>query len=340
MYNGFYPFSLIGMRRCRNMRDSIRVASVQFEHIPGDKKANLEKIDRFVQRAVQKDVELITFPECCITGYWFLRKLSRGEIADLAEPVFDGESSKALKTKARESGMIIGAGLVERAEDGRFYNTYVVALPDGRAFRHRKLHCFVSEHLDSGEEFTTFKSAFGINIGVLICYDLNIAENVRITALRGAQLLLAPHQTGGCRSVNTHTMGVIERSLWDDRHHAPEPIESEFRGEKGRGWLMRWLPTRAHDNGLFLIFSNGVGVDDDEIRTGNAMIIDPYGRIISETWKADDDMVIADLDFSLLEENTGQRWIKTRRPELYAELANPTGLEQDTRSVRFDRKGI
>ncbi len=51
-------------------------------------------------------------------------------------------------------------------------------------------------------------------------------------------------------------------------------------------------------------------------------------------------MVIADLDFSLLKENTGQRWIKTRRPELYDELAKPTGFEEDTRSVRFDSKGI
>ena len=55
---------------------------------------------------------------------------------------------------------------------------------------------------------------------------------------------------------------------------------------------MRWLPSRAHDNGLFLIFSNGVGADDDEVRTGNAMILDPYGRILAEsrrsatTWSA------------------------------------------------------
>ena len=117
-------------------------------------------------------------------------------------------------------------------------------------------------------------------------------------------------------------------------------IEQEFRGSKGRGWLLRWIPARAHDNGLFLLFSNGVGIDDDEIRTGNAMIIDPYGRIITETWKADDDMVIADLDPSLLFETTGQRWIRTRRPELYKQLTEPTGLEMDTRSVRFDEKGV
>jgi predicted amidohydrolase len=135
-------------------------------------------------------------------------------------------------------------------------------------------------------------------------------------------------------------MGLVDKALWKNRHADPAAIEAELRGPKGRGWLMRWLPARAHDNGLFLIYSNGVGVDDDEIRTGNAMILDPYGRILAETWKAGDDMVVADLDASLLEVSTGRRWIKTRRPELYEPLTVPTGLEQDTRIVRFDKKGV
>ena len=103
---------------------------------------------------------------------------------------------------------------------------------------------------------------------------------------------------------------------------------------------MRWLPARAHDNGLFLLFSNGVGPDDDEIRTGNAMIIDPYGRIVAESWRAGDDMVVADLDAKLIVESTGERWIRTRRPELYGPLTEATGKEQDTRDVRFDARGV
>ena len=131
--------------------------------------------------------------------------------------------------------------------------------------------------------------------------------------------------------------GLIDRSLWDNRRSDPEAIEAEFRGPKGRQWLMTWLPARAHDNGLFLIFSNGVGVDGVEIRTGNATILDPYGRVLAETWKADDDMVVADLDASLRDNCTGMRWIKTRRPELYQPLTVPTGMERDLRSVRFGR---
>lgn len=133
-------------------------------------------------------------------------------------------------------------------------------------------------------------------------------------------------------------MGAIEPRLWDARHDDPAAIEAEFKGPKGRGWLMRWLPSRAHDNGMYLIFSNGVGIDDDEVRTGNAMIIDPYGEIMVETGKADDDMVVAHLDYDILPTSTGRRWLKARRPELYDVLTKPTGQEETIRRVRLGTK--
>ena len=60
----------------------IRAASVQFESAAGEKKANLAKMERFLQHAAAQGVELIVFPECCITGYWFLRNLSRDRKGD------------------------------------------------------------------------------------------------------------------------------------------------------------------------------------------------------------------------------------------------------------------
>lgn len=74
---------------------------------------------------------------------------------------------------------------------------------------------------------------------------------------------------------------------------------------------------------------------DDLIPAGNAMILAPCGRVLTETWKAGDDTVVADLDPALRANCTGLRWIRTRRPELYHPLTVPTGLEKDTRSVRF-----
>ena len=78
-----------------------------------------------------------------------------------------------------------------------------------------------------------------------------------------------------------------------------------------------------------------VGPDDDEIRTGNAMVLDPYGEVIAETRSFDDAMVVADLDASLLPMSSGRRWLRARRPELYASLTEPTGQELATWRVRF-----
>ena len=314
---------------------SLRAAAVQFNHQPNDKVANWAVVRRFVEMAAEQRIDLVVFPEMCITGYWHVRHLSRQQIDALAESVPAGESTNQLLDLARRYGLTIGAGLIERSDAGQLYNTYVVAMPDGRHARHRKLHCFISGHMASGDEYTVFDLPDGTRAGLLICYDNNIGENVRMTALKGAEVLLAPHQTGGCHSPSPHCMGRIDVKLWENRKHDPAAIEAEFRGSKGRDWLMRWLPARAHDNGMFLIYANGVGVDDDEVRTGNAMILDPYGRILAETWKADDDMVTANLDAGLLDRCTGRRWITTRRPELYGQLVKPTGLERDTRTARF-----
>jgi predicted amidohydrolase len=314
---------------------TIRVASVQMESLPGDKEANFRKVESFVEMAARQGATLVIFPECCLSGYWFMRNLSPEQLAVLAEPVPDGPSVTRLRALAAASGITIGAGLVEAAPDGGFFNCYVVAMPDGRWVRHRKLHAFEHPLMRSGAEYTVFDLPVGFRAGVLICYDCNIVENVRLTALQGAEILIAPHQTGAVRSRNPHLMGLIDRRVWDERHSNPAAIEAEFRSDKGRGWLMRWLPSRAHDNGIFLIFSNGVGVDDDEIRTGNAMILDPYGRILAETWKAADEMVIADLDAGLLADSTGRSWIQARRPDLYQPLTVPTGMERDTRDLKF-----
>ena len=315
---------------------NIRVAAVQFQHAPGDKAANLARIERFVLAAAERQVEIIAFSECCISGYWHLRKLNRDEFAALAESVPDGDSARRLAALSRQTGLTIGAGLVERGEDGQFYNSYFVAMPDGRWACHRKLHVFVSEFLSPGNCYTVFDTPHGCRVGVLICYDNNLVENARITALAGAEILLAPHQTGGCRSGSPCAMGPIDTRLWQERSSDPEALQAEFQGDKGRGWLMRWLPARAHDNGMFLVFANGVGQDDDEVRTGNAMVLDCYGRVIQESRAIEDDLVVADLDASLRERSTGTRWIKARRPELYQPLTVLTGHEMETRAVRFE----
>ena len=313
----------------------IRCASAQFQHRANDKAYNLAVIESFTKDAARCGAQIVAFPEMCVTGYWHVRNLHRAAIEALAEAVPDGPSVENLAGLAKRCGLAVGAGLIEQDEDGHLYNAYVVALPDGHVQTHRKLHAFENECMSSGERFTVFDTPWGVRAAILICWDNNLVENVRICALLGADLLIAPHQTGGCASRSPHAMGLIDCDLWRRRYEDPEAIEAEFRGPKGREWLMRWLPSRAHDNGLFILFSNGVGEDDGEVRTGNAMILDPYGRVLAETWRARDELVVADLDMDLLPLCTGRRWIRGRRPELYGLLTERMGYELGAREARF-----
>ena len=200
----------------------LRVATVQFNHQPGDKAANLKVIESFVREAAAKRVELIVFPEMCVTGYWHVRHLQRAAIEALAEEIPAGETTGALLRLSQKLNLSIGAGLIEKGPGGKLYNAYVVAMPNGTWARHRKLHTFISEHMDSGDAYTVFDLPNGTRAGILICYDNNIIENVRMTALQGAEVLIAPHQTGGCDSRSPHGMKRIDPELWHARAQDPD----------------------------------------------------------------------------------------------------------------------
>lgn len=315
------------------MSQVLRVAAVQFEHQADDKRHNLGRVGHFVTEAAAAGARLVVCPEMCLVGYWHLRNHTADQLWELAEPA-DGPLVTAVAELAGERRIGVGAGFIESAGD-RLYNSYAVCLPDGSVHVHRKLHAFEHEAISSGDSYTVFDTPWGVRMATLICYDNNLVENVRACALMGATVLLAPHQTGGTASRSPHGMKPIPLPLWENRSDDPATIEEAFRGPNGRGWLMRWLPSRAHDNGMFLIFSNGVGRDDDEVRTGNAMILDPYGRILAETWAAADAMVVADLDPQLVALSSGRRWMAARRPELYGILTQRFGTERDARTARF-----
>src|SRR5437764_1207405 len=93
--------------------EPFRAAVVQIEHAPGDKAANFQKIESFTAKAAAEGVRLLAFPECCITGYWFLTKGTREQLLALAERVPEGESTARLVALSKRYGMTIGAGLVE-----------------------------------------------------------------------------------------------------------------------------------------------------------------------------------------------------------------------------------
>jgi len=301
------------------MRD-IRIAAAQFANRDNDKDYNLSRVRDLTARAAARDAEIVCFHEGCIPGYSWIQPLSKDQLLDVAEPVPDGESVGRLVEIAREFSVVVMAGLLERDRQ-QVYNTYVAVTPDGYLTRFRKMHPFVNPHLGAGSEYNVI-DLLGCKIGFLICYDNNLVENPRITAMMGAEIIIAPHVTGCLPSVMPGR-GVVDRSLWENRHRDPAPLRQEFAGPKGRGWLMRWLPARAYENGVYYVFSNPIGWDYDTVKPGLAMILDPFGEVLVESCALDDDVVVGLLTDDKIGLSSGRRYLRARRPELYDKLVEP-----------------
>jgi predicted amidohydrolase len=189
---------------------------------------------------------------------------------------------------------------------------------DGFLARHRKLHEFISDHISVGDSYTVFDH-LGVRWGILTCYDNNLPENTRMTAMLGAEAILAPHVTG-CLPSPMPGRGTVAPEVWNNRERDPVRCRQEFDGPKGRGWLLRWLPARAWENGVYILYANPIGVEGNTIKPGGSLILDPYGEVIAECRALGDEVVTALLDPAKLESASGRGYIRARRPELYAPL--------------------
>ncbi len=297
----------------------LRVATVQFETRDGDKAYNLSRIDELSSIAAAQGAQLVCFHELSITGYTFLERLSREQVLALAEPV-GGASTLRLQEIAGRHNILVAAGLVE-SDGAQCYNCHVVVSATAVLATHRKIHEFVSPHLGLGDRYTVFE-ALGARVGILTCYDNNLPENARMTAMLGADIILAPHVTG-CLPSPAPGRGIVAPEVWHERHVNPRRCRAEFDGPKGRGWLMKWLPARAWENGVFIVYSNVLGVDGGTIKPGGSLILDPYGEVIAECRTLEDEVVTATLVAESRRLASGATYIRARRPNLYTKMVEP-----------------
>ncbi|PUB34497.1 putative amidohydrolase [Elizabethkingia sp. YR214] len=298
--------------------DKIKVSTAQFEHKSGDKEYNLSVIEKLAQKAAKEGSDIIAFHECSITGYTFARKLTKEQMLELAERIPQGESIYRLQQIATENNIVVLAGLFEKDEHNNLYKAYVCVDKNGLVAKYRKLHPFINPHLNPGTAYCIFEIK-GWKCGILICYDNNIIENVRATTLLGAEIIFMPHVTM-CTPSSRPGAGFVDPELWKNRENDPTSLRLEFNGMKGRDWLMKWLPARAYDNGIYVIFSNPIGMDDDQLKNGCSMIIDPFGDILNECQAFEDSFVSSILTKEKLEMAGGYRYRKARRPDLYRDI--------------------
>jgi len=199
-----------------------------------------ERIEHLRQVARTADTDLLVCPELFLSGY-----AADEDIPRYAEPV-DGPSSQDIASVARETSTTIVYGYPEAA-GGRLYNAALCIGADGsRLGNHRKLTIppgFEGRYFTPGSGLTVF-SVGDLRLALLICYDAEFPEAVRACALAGAQVIVAP------TALSQQWASVSEKLM----------------------------PTRAFENGVYLLYANHAGREGNTHYLGSSCIISPDGR--------------------------------------------------------------
>jgi 5-aminopentanamidase len=238
--------------------------------------------------------QVVVLPELCNSGYVFA---DADEARRLAEPA-DGPSVSGWVELARALGIVVVGGFCELDPDGLVRNSAVLVDGDGVRAVYRKAHLWDREGLaftPGSESPPVVDTAFG-RIGVMVCYDLEFPEWVRIAALEGADLVCAP-------------------SNWPA---VPRP-DGERPGEVVR------VQAAAATNRVFIAACDRVGTERGVDWIGGSVIVDVDGFPLAGPAASGETVTV--LARCALDEARDKRLnqrndvLADRRPELYGPLA-------------------
>jgi predicted amidohydrolase len=178
------------MSAARGSGGATVVACCQLHLQVGDIAGNRARADTALERAAASGATVVVLPELATSGYSFTDAM---EAASLAEPV-PGPSTTHWTTKAADLGVTIVGGVCEDGGEGRLFNTAVVVDQDGVRAAYRKVHLWDREKLvfTPGNQPPPVVDVGGHRLSVMVCYDVEFPEWVRLPALYGAELLCLP----------------------------------------------------------------------------------------------------------------------------------------------------
>lgn len=165
----------------------MKVGFLQTSPLFGKKDGNINDATVTIQSL---NADLLVLPELFNTGYQFT---SREEVIALSERVPEGQTTRALVKLSKEKGMYLVAGLAER-ENGRCYNSAILAGPHGFIGCYRKLHLFYHEKqwFEPGNRDMEVYDIGKAKVGIMICFDWFFPEVARYLAIKGADIICHP----------------------------------------------------------------------------------------------------------------------------------------------------
>lgn len=218
-----------------------------------------QRLNKLAGALNQAEAEVLLCPELFMSGYAI-----DDAVESRAEPA-DGPFANAVASLAKQSGTAVVYGYPELSGGKLFNSAQCIGADGNRLANHRKLvlpPSFERNHFAAGQKLTLFTIS-GAKFGLCICYDAEFPETVRALALAGAQVVLVPTALGS-------EWGVVAN---------------------------RVMPTRAFENGVYLVYANHAGCEGDMDYLGGSCIIDPMGRDLERAGETET-VITANVDLS------------------------------------------
>ncbi|MGB0505676.1 MAG: carbon-nitrogen hydrolase family protein [Pikeienuella sp.] len=216
----------------------LTIAVFQADAADQDIETRLSHLARAAQEAAASGAQILVTPELYLSGYNI-----GDDITNRAIPS-DGVIATRVSDIASKAGIAIIYGYPERTEKG-IYNAAKVISPTGDLANHRKQAlpgAFEQSAFIPGNKFTRFQY-MGWEVALIICYEVEFPEIARAAAKDGAEILIVP---------------TALKAEWS------------FVAEK-------IVPTRAFENGFFVVYANHAGTEGDFTYLGGSRIDGPDG---------------------------------------------------------------
>src|SRR3989338_2232614 len=235
-------------------KDKLIIGLGQINPTVGDIAGNTKKILSCIKQAEAKGVDLLVFPELAISGY---------PIWDLAnKKTFVEKGLEALakitqKTRGLNVAVAVGFVDIRKAGGGKNFDSMAV-IRNGKIIhkQHKALLPTYDVFLEGiffepGNDFATFKIN-DIPIGATICEDIwddqYAVKPAHVLAKNGAKIIL---------------------NLSASPYHRKVPL---VRNDL--------ICRKAKDYGVWIVYANQVGGQDDLIFDGRSVICNPAGKIV------------------------------------------------------------
>lgn len=273
-----------------------------------------------MNEAVSKGATMIVYPELALTTFfprWYME--DKAEIDFWFEKEMPSGSTMPLFDRARELGMAMSFGYAELTEDGHYFNTSIITNAKAEIIgKYRKIHLPGHSEYDTSRAFQHLEKRYfepgdlgfnvwrnqGIIMGMAICNDRRWPETYRCLGLQGVELVTIGYNTPSVNS-QMNAEGLEKRLFHSDLS----------------------LQAGAYQNATFVAGIAKAGVEDGHPLMGGSVIVDPDGFVLARAETEEDELIVADCDFSkcAFGKSTIFDFARHRRVEHYGRITAQTG---------------